>query len=144
MTSIRKFLFAAVLAASALNFNPSLASAQEAMHGRFTLPHEVRWTDFRLPAGDYEFSLFSNSLAPVVHLRRLGGVSQRFMILAPATEDSNTSDSTRLELVSTPAGSFVKAMHLPEIGLTLDFNVPARVTGRSIAKVMPGTLTSGQ
>jgi hypothetical protein len=39
MNSIRRFVYAAALVLSALNFTPSLASAQDAA-GTFTLTHE--------------------------------------------------------------------------------------------------------
>lgn len=42
MKSIRKLAYAAVLTVSALNFAPSLASAQDE-GGRFTLAHNVHW-----------------------------------------------------------------------------------------------------
>ena len=54
MKSIRKFVYAAVLILSALNFSPSLASAQDAA-GTFTLTHEVRWQNAMVPAGKYRF-----------------------------------------------------------------------------------------
>ena len=56
MTTIRKFVYAAVLAATAMNFAPSLAAAQEPAHGKFTLKHNVNWSNAVVPAGDYEFS----------------------------------------------------------------------------------------
>ena len=56
MKSIRKFAYAAVLTLSALNFAPSLASAQDE-GGKFTLPHEVLWQNAVVPAGEYRFSL---------------------------------------------------------------------------------------
>ena len=56
MTSIRKFAYAALLAFTALNFAPSLASAQEPARGKFTLTHDVHWGNASVPAGDYRFS----------------------------------------------------------------------------------------
>jgi hypothetical protein len=53
MTLIRKFAYATLLALTALNFAPSLASAQEPARGKFTLTHEVHWGDAKVPAGDY-------------------------------------------------------------------------------------------
>ena len=48
MKSIRRFVYAAVLVLSVLNFAPSVASAQDAV-GTFTLTHEVRWQNWRFP-----------------------------------------------------------------------------------------------
>ncbi|HZW95416.1 MAG TPA: hypothetical protein VFF64_20870 [Candidatus Eremiobacteraceae bacterium] len=55
MKSIRRFVYAALLVLSALNFAPSLASAQDAA-GTFTLTHEVHWQSAIVPAGKYRFS----------------------------------------------------------------------------------------
>jgi len=55
MKSIRRFVYAALLVLSALNFAPSLASAQDAA-GTFTLTHEVHWQSTIVPAGKYRFS----------------------------------------------------------------------------------------
>jgi len=140
MTSLRKFAFAALLAVTALNFAPSLASAQEPARGRFTLTHDVRWENVRVPAGEYEFSYDPDSVAPALNLRKINGEHTRFILLVPATERSKASESDRLILETTADGSYVKAMHLPEFGVTLDFYIP-RSTGRQIAKAgMSGVL----
>lgn len=41
LASIRKFLYATLLALASLNVAPSLASAQEMDYGNFTLKHDV-------------------------------------------------------------------------------------------------------
>jgi hypothetical protein len=56
MKSLRRFVYAAVLTLSALNFAPSLASAQDAA-GTFTLTHEVHWQNAVVPAGKYHFTM---------------------------------------------------------------------------------------
>jgi hypothetical protein len=56
MKTIRRFAYAVVLTLSALNFAPSLASAQEAA-GTFTLAHEVHWQNAVVPAGEYRFTI---------------------------------------------------------------------------------------
>jgi len=134
MTSLRKFAFAALLGTTTLNFAPSLASAQEPARGRFTLKHDVRWENIRVPAGEYEFSYNPDSVAPALNLRKINGEHTRLILLVPATERSKASESNRLMLETTADGRYVKAMQLPEFGVTLDFNVP-RSTGRQIAKV---------
>ena len=59
MKTIRNYVYAALLAASALTFVPSAASAQEMAKGKFTLTHDVRWQNAVVPAGEYRFSLDS-------------------------------------------------------------------------------------
>src|ERR1700751_5612849 len=119
MTSIRRFVYAAVLAVTSLNFAPSLASAQEPARGHFTLTHEVRWENARVPAGDYEFTYNVGSLAPVLILTKTSGTRASFMFLVPVTEQSKPADTSLLVLESTPAGRYVSAMQLPDYGMSL-------------------------
>jgi hypothetical protein len=133
MTSIRRFAYAAVLAVTTLNFAPSLASAQEPAHGHFTLTHEVRWENARVPAGDYEFS-YVGSVAPVLSLTKTSGTRASFMFLVPVTDHSKPTDTSLLVLESTPAGRYVSAMQLPEFGMSLHFVVPGHAAERQIAR----------
>ena len=71
MTSIRNFVYAALLAATALNFAPSLASAQEAASGKFTLTHEVHLGNATLAAGDYAFSFDPDNGTRMLTLSKL-------------------------------------------------------------------------
>jgi hypothetical protein len=124
MKSIRNYVYAAILAATALNFAPTLASAQEPAHGKFTLTHEVHWGSAKLPAGDYEFSFDPDNGSRTLTLNKLSGVRAGFMVLVPDTGDAKASDKSLLVLTATPEGSYVSAMHLPEFGMTLNFTVP--------------------
>jgi hypothetical protein len=136
MKSIRKFAYAAVLTLSALNFAPSLASAQDAA-GSFTLSHEVRWQKVVVPAGKYRFSLASNGPTELLTLRSVGSNGPSFILLANEIEESAPSDLSRLLLVSRPSGSFVSAMQLPEFGMTLHFAVPAETSEVARAATTP-------
>lgn len=133
MTSIRKFAFAALLAASTLSFAPSSASAQEPARGKFTLTHEVRWGSATIPAGDYEFSYSPENAAAVLTVSKLSGTRASYMLLVPTTEASKPSDVNRLVLAGSPDGTYVKAMELPEFGMTLHFPAP-RVAEKQLAK----------
>jgi len=134
MTSIRKFVYAAVLAATTLNFAPSLASAQEPARGHFTLTHEVRWGNARVPAGDYEFTFNIGSVAPFLSLTKTSGTRASFMFLVPVMEQSKPADTSLLVLESTPAGSYVSAMQLPDFGMSLHFVVLGHAAERQVAK----------
>ena len=144
MTSIRKFAYATLLALTALNFAPSLASAQEPARGKFTLTHEVHWGDAKVPAGDYSFSFDPDNGTRVLNLSKLSGDRTSFMLLVPSTEESQASDRSRLVLETTPNGSYVSAMHLPEFGMTLEFAVPPPAPERQIAKAATTTAALGQ
>ena len=65
MTTVRKFVYAALLAVTAMSFTPSPAAAQEPAHGKFTLTHNVNWGSAVVPAGDYEFSYYPYQPSPV-------------------------------------------------------------------------------
>ncbi|MFZ0952659.1 MAG: hypothetical protein WAN17_10360 [Candidatus Sulfotelmatobacter sp.] len=138
MNSIRRFVYAAVLVLSALNFTPSLASAQDAA-GTFTLTHEVRWQNAVVPAGKYRFTVAASGPAEMLTLRKVDGSAAGFMLLVTDTENSQPSDDSRLVVVSRPGGSFVSTMQLPEFGLTLHFAVPSepREVAQAVATSTP-------
>jgi len=132
MRSIRRFVYSAVLALSALTFNPSPASAQE-LHGRFTLSHEVRWQNYVVPAGDYRFEVQPKGPSALLLLRKVSGSGAGFLILANSAETSKPADLDKLVVVARPSGSYVSSMELPEFGETLRFFVPAE--SREVARV---------
>mgnify|MGYP001224377498 CR=1 FL=1 len=135
MTSIRKFAYAALLAVTALNFAPSLASAEEPARGRFTLTHEVRWENAKLPAGDYEFAYDPNAVSPLLTLTKVSGVPAWFMLIVPSREESKRKDMNRLVLETNAEGSYVSAMQLPQCGMTLVFRAP-HVPEKQMAKAV--------
>lgn len=144
MTSIRRFVYAAVLAATTLNVAPSLASAQEPARGHFTLTHEVRWENARVPAGDYEFTFNIGSVAPFLSLTKTSGTRASFMFLVPVTDQSKPADTSLLVLESTPEGSYVSAMQLPDFGMSLHFAVPGHAAERQVAKAATPGVALGQ
>ena len=145
MISIRKFAHAALLAVTTLNFaSPNLALAQEPARGKFTLTHDVRWGTAKVPAGDYEFSYDPNSVVPVLSLRKISGTRAGFIVIVSETEDSKPSDLSRLVLESSPEGSYVSAMRLPDSGMTLLFHAPPHSAERQVAKAANTATASGQ
>lgn len=137
MKLIRKIAYAAVLTLSALNFAPSLASAQEAA-GTFALTHDVHWQNATVPAGEYRFTIGAEGPAQMLTLRKISGGAAGFILLVTDVEASQPSDLSELVLVSRGNGSFVSTMRLPEFGMTLHFAVPAET--REVAQ---GTTTRG-
>lgn len=144
MKSIRNCVYAAMLAASALNFAPTLASAQEPAHGKFTLTHEVHLGSAKLPAGGYEFAFDPDTGSRMLSLRKLSGARAGYMVLVSDTDDSKPSDLSILVLVATPDGSYVSAMQLPEFGITLHFAVPSHTAERQIARAATTATASDQ
>jgi hypothetical protein len=143
MTSIRNFAFTALLAFTALNFTPSTASAQEPAHGKFTLTHEVHWGNAKVPAGDYAFSFDPDGTSRTLTLNKLSGERHGYLIMVPAADNAKPSDLSLLILESTPSGSYVSAMQLPQFGMTLRFTVPTR-TEKEIAKAATVAAALGQ
>jgi hypothetical protein len=123
MKSIRKFVYAALVMLSALNFAPTFASAQDAA-GTFTLTHEVHWQSAIVAAGKYRFSTETRGPSEMLRLRNVSGSGASFMLLVPNTEASQPSDLSQIVLITRSSGSYVSTMQLPESGLTLHFTVP--------------------
>lgn len=134
MNSIRKFAYVVLLALTTLNFAPSLASAQEPARGRFTLTHDVRWENAKVPAGEYRFSYDPGNGSSVLSLSKLSGTPAGFMLKVPITDEAKPTDLSRLILESSAGGSYVSALQLPEFGMTLRFSVPSHPTQKQIAK----------
>lgn len=131
MTTIRKFAYTVVLALSTVTFAPGLAHAQVA-RGRFTLPHDVRWQNATVPAGEYQFSFSGGGLA-VLRLTKLDGKGAGFMFLVRDTEPGKPSGLNQLVLEDTPEGSYVSEMQLLDYGMTLRFRVQLAAEEKQIA-----------
>jgi hypothetical protein len=140
MKTIRNFAYATLLVLTALNFAPSLASAQEEAHGTFKLTHDVLWQNAVVPAGEYKFSFNSEDFPKLLMLSKLTGARTGYMLTVHDSEEAKPSDTSRLVVETTAEGSYVSAMQLPEFGVTLHFSVPAPVTERRIAKAAKTTI----
>jgi len=138
MISIRKFAFAALLAAATVTFAPNSASAQAPARGHFTLTHDVLFGNTRIPAGDYEFSYDPQNTAPFLNLSKMSGPRAGFIIMVPSTDDTPSRHGSRLVLASSPSGSYVRAMELPDCDLTLHFFTPSGAAEKQLAKAIPG------
>jgi hypothetical protein len=139
MKTIRRFAYTAVLVLSAMNFAPSLASAQDAA-GTFTLTHEVHWQNAVVPAGKYRFTLGADGRSELLTLRKVSGGGAGFILLVTDADSSQPSDVSRLVLVSRPSGRFVSTMQLPEFGMTLHFAVPDET--REVPQTVATTIAS--
>jgi hypothetical protein len=135
-TSIRKFAYATLLAFTTLNFAPPLSSAQEPARGKFTLPHDVRWENAVVPAGDYQFD-YQAAGSGILRLSKLSGDRAGFMLLVRDTDETVTETRThgasQLVLETDAGTSYVSAMELPAFGMTLHFAAPSH-TGRATEK----------
>jgi len=143
MTSIRRFAYATLLAFTSLNFAPSLASAQEA-RGKFTLTHDVHFGGVKVSAGEYAFSFDPDTPSRMLRLSKLSGARDGYLLMVPSAEDAKSTDLSRLLLEVTPDGSYVSAMQLPDVGMTLRFTVPSHASEKQIAKAATTGAASAQ
>jgi hypothetical protein len=144
MTSIRKFLYAGLVALSSLNFSPRLASAQDTVSGKFTLAHQVRWQNAVVPAGDYRFSFDPGSTTRLLVLTKMSGARTGFLILVRDTADSKPSDVNELLVEYTTGGRYVTTMKLPHFGLTLNFPTSSKTSAKQMAQSENSPMIPGQ
>jgi hypothetical protein len=116
----RLFVIAAIglfsVAASALP-----AAAQVVYKGQFTLPHEVRWQNAKLPAGNYTFSL--PSLVSFSRMTITGPNGSVFEV-AHVNPDHRSEGPSVLILEQRDGTYFVREMDLSEVAVQICYNVP--------------------
>lgn len=136
MKSIRCFMLfrVLILAIGVLGASAAPAYAQSA-GGKFTLAHETRWGRTVLAPGDYTFSLQSPSFPAQVIVRGAAGTMAFVMPWLVSSEQ--LTDSSRLELSRSPSGeSFVSALYLGDLGLSLHYSAP-KAQASETAKLSP-------
>jgi len=126
-----------ILAVSVLGASVSSAHAQSA-GGKFTLPHETRWGTVVLSPGDYTFSLQSQSLPAPIMVGKIGS-SQVAVVLPQAVSAEKLTETSRLVLSHSDSGeSFVSALYLGDIGVSLHYAPPkAQTPASETAKLGP-------
>jgi hypothetical protein len=142
MSLTRKFLYAAVLALSSLT--PALVAGQEMARGEFNLPHDVHWQNASVPAGQYRFTFEGSGAGGMLVLSKMDGLRAGFLFLVSETSDSVNSSMNRIVLETTPQGSYVSAMELPEYAMTLHFRLPRKAATGVVAKAAVASSMSAQ
>jgi hypothetical protein len=127
-----------ILAIGALGASVSPAHAQSAANGKFTLPHEARWGSLLLSPGDYSFSLQSPSLPAPIMVGKTGS-SQIALVLPRLVSTEKLTGNSRLVLSHSESGeSFVSALYLGDLGVSLHFAPPkAQRPASETAKLGP-------
>ena len=99
------------------------AQAQSAS-GKFTLTHETHWGNVLLTPGIYSFALQSPSLPAAIMVGKTGA-AQVAIVLPVEVSAERPAVSSTLLLNRTAAGeSFVSALYLGNLGLSLHYSAP--------------------
>jgi hypothetical protein len=100
---------------------PAPAAAQDAYKGRFTLTHDVRWSQALLPAGEYTFSLKSTSLPAQILVHGPNGFA---ILMTSATATKNRDASSCITIERRGGMRVVSDLYLAELGIDLRYNAP--------------------
>jgi hypothetical protein len=100
---------------------PKQAAAQDAFKGSFTLTEDVRWANAFLPAGDYTFSLRSNSVPARILLHGPNGYA---MILTSARSTRDTQGVSSLTVERRAGTRFVTDLYMADLGIDLRYQAP--------------------
>ena len=138
MKSIRSSMLfkVVILAIGALAASAIPAQAQSAT-GKFTLTHDARWGNVLLTPGVYSFALQSPSLPAAIMVGKTG--KTRIAIVLPAAVSTEKlSPGSTMVLTRTAAGeSFVSALYLGDLGLSLHYSAPRSPVATESAKLGP-------
>jgi hypothetical protein len=118
-----KFFSKVGLAALALGALATSGHAQNAYHGKFTLPVETHWGSATLPAGDYTFAMPSKSSPYTLYLQ---GEKVSAIIMASSIDDRGVSDHAQLNLVEIADVQTVQTFDAPELGVTFFYYTPTQ------------------
>jgi len=143
MTSLRKFIYAAVLAVTAFGLAPALASAQES-RGQFTLTHSVLWEKAVVPAGEYVFTFKTEGPMGLLSVTKLDSPHAGFMFMVDDTDMSQSPATSQLVLQKLATATYVSAMTLADDGVTLHFAAPRPIAEKMLARASSGSLAAGR
>jgi hypothetical protein len=106
------------------------AIAQSGFIGRFTLPHQVRWGQAMLPAGEYSID-FSSIQSPAI-VRSMDGTISTFVFTGD-TGDSQKGPSS-LTLVTSGNEWRVASVNLPRAGVSLVYSPVTQAERETLTK----------
>ena len=138
MKSIRSSMLfkVVVLAIGVLAAYATPAQAQSAT-GKFTLTHDARWGNVLLTPGVYSFSLQSPSLPAAIMVGKTGA-AQIAIVLPASVSTERLGPGSTLVLTRNQGGeSFVSALYLGDLGLSLHYSAPKSPMATESAKLGP-------
>jgi hypothetical protein len=139
-----KFFPKLCMAALALGSLAISGNAQDAYQGKFTLPFETHWGSATLPAGDYSFTLPSNSAPYRIYIQ---GKGVGAIIEAVTADEKVVSGHAQLNLVDIADVQTVQTFEAPGLGVTFSYATPTQKhMGRKEArqKTVPQTAPASQ
>ena len=138
MKSIRSSMLfkVVILAIGALAASASPAQAQSAT-GKFTLTHEARWGNVLLSPGVYSFALQSPSLPAAIMVGKTGEARIAIVLPAAVSTEKLSPGSTMLLTRTASGESFVSALYLGDLGLSLHYSAPRSPVATESAKLGP-------
>jgi hypothetical protein len=140
MITIRRFAVLLLLVTS----GAVASSAQQEMHGRFSLPYEVKWQAAQIPAGQYQFWIRPQGLGGMLRLEKLDGDRRFFAMAVPRVEacEQHPGDG-QLVLQSISGQSVAVTMQLPEFGALVKFDAPSDSANPEYRLALVPTGTAG-
>ena len=115
------------------------ASAQFSRQFQFSLPHEVRWGEAMLPAGEYRLEVGYRNAATFVTIQEAESGKTVAMVRCSITEnDKNPKDGSALLIASRGGQRIVHSLKLAELGEVFIYN-PALARGRGTSENARGT-----
>jgi hypothetical protein len=132
------------VAALALGALATSGKAQNTYQGKFTLPFETHWGGTTLPAGDYTFTLPSNSAPYRFYIQ---GQGTSAIIQANTAEERVASKRPQLNIVDITDVHTVQTFEAPDLGVTFTYWTPKQKhMGRKEArqKMAPQTPPASQ
>lgn len=131
MKSLRnRVLVIAALALAAVCASAIPASAQ-GYKGSFTLTHEVRWQQAKLPAGDYTFEIRSLTMPATMTVKGPNG-SQ---FVTAVVVDQKASDRSMLIVDNRNGSSAISELRLANIGRVLHYATPKAPKDVELAQI---------
>jgi hypothetical protein len=110
-------------AALALGALAASGNAQDSLQGKFTLPFETHWASATLPAGDYTFTLPSNSAPYRFYIH---GLAANAIIQATTADHKVASERPQLNVVDIADVHTVQTFEVPELGMTFTYWTPTQ------------------
>jgi hypothetical protein len=111
------------VAALALGALATSGNAQNVYQGKFTLTVETRWGGATLPAGDYTFTLPSNSAPYRFYIQ---GQGTSAIIQANTAEEGVVSKRPQLNIVDITDVHTIQTFEAPELGVTFTYWTPTQ------------------